>query len=152
MGTTDEDTSEAEKLPSAAWVGQTLDWNAPAVQVALFCELPFWLMVPNTTLNIEVNGCVFPVEICNHFHEIFVSDYRDSRQTRIYIGPPDDEKIDPEVKKLSKKKTRDSLLENAKPFSRFTQNVTPLFLLRKRPTRHRAVFRSCTSVPFAMRT
>ena len=85
--------------PVERWVGQDLDWNAKSVPVTLFVELPFWLMMPNATFDIEVNAHVFSVEVREDFHEIFVVEAADSRKTCIHIGPADDDEIDPEVRR-----------------------------------------------------
>lgn len=81
-------------------VGQGLHWNVETVPVVLIVELPFWLMMPDASLDIEIHGHVFSVDIRDGFHEIFVVETTDSRRTRIYIGPPDDDKIDPEIRRL----------------------------------------------------
>jgi hypothetical protein len=35
-------------------LGQSIDWDAELTSVILFVELPFWLMTPSYTFNVEV--------------------------------------------------------------------------------------------------
>lgn len=41
-------------------IDDEINWDAPWVDVCLRVELPFWLMVDNITLPIEVCGHIFP--------------------------------------------------------------------------------------------
>jgi hypothetical protein len=41
------------RVPESYFVGQELNWGAPWVDVCLWVELPFWLMVENTTISID---------------------------------------------------------------------------------------------------
>ncbi len=81
-------------------VGQEPDRKVEPVPVILFVELPFWLMVPDTKLDVKVHGHVFPIEVLDDFHEIFVAEATDSRRACIHIGPADDDQIDPNVRRL----------------------------------------------------
>jgi hypothetical protein len=95
-----DSVANLEAEPLEKWIGQGLDWNVETVPVMLIIELPFWLMMPDTSVDIEIRGHVFSVDIRDGFHGIFVVDASDSRRTRIYIGPPDDDKVDPEIRRL----------------------------------------------------
>ena len=79
---------EKTRIPESYWVGQELDWEASNVRVDLVCELPFWIMVPNCVLDIEVRGCKFHVAIRDDFLEKYIQAVGDSKTTCIYIGPP----------------------------------------------------------------
>jgi hypothetical protein len=51
-------------------------------------ELPFWLMVPDCVLSVQVNGHSFPVEVKDSYTELYAGAVVDSRSTCVYIGPP----------------------------------------------------------------
>jgi hypothetical protein len=69
-------------------VGQELDWNADTTPVQLRVELPYWLMIPDCTQDVEVNGHKFAVHICAHHEEVYANVVLDSRSSCINIGPP----------------------------------------------------------------
>jgi hypothetical protein len=73
--------------PESFAVGQDLDWNAPWVEVTLRVELPFWLMVDNTTASINVGGHEFPVSLHGETFELHVGKISDSKEGAIYHGP-----------------------------------------------------------------
>jgi len=74
-------------IPEHYTVGDELDWNAPWIDVCLWTELPFWLMVNNSTLNVECEGHVFPVAVHDNYFEFFFGAATDSRATVGYRGP-----------------------------------------------------------------
>src|SRR5689334_19661243 len=47
--------------PPSYSIGQDLDWNAPWIGVDLRVELPFWLIVDDVNIKVEVGGHEFPV-------------------------------------------------------------------------------------------
>lgn len=73
--------------PASYAVGDDLDWDAPWVEVRLRVELPFWLFVENTILQVEEEGHVFPVSIQMERFELHTSMISDSKQWVIYQGP-----------------------------------------------------------------
>lgn len=80
--------SSQQSHPQSYFFGQNPDWDAMPVPVILFVELPFWLMVPDCSLQVEVNGHTFQVEVKSNFFELYAHEARDSRASRIYMGPP----------------------------------------------------------------
>jgi HEPN domain-containing protein len=76
-----------EEILDEYYAGQELDWNAEVITVMLLVELPFWLMMPNNKLTININGYDFRIEIIEHFHELYGTEILDSRRTCPYIGP-----------------------------------------------------------------
>ncbi len=85
------------------WIGQVLKWDASPLPVTLYVELPFWLMVDDTSLHVEVNGHDFRVDIREGYYELHVLEVLDSRQSCVYIGPPDDDRVHPEIHQLVRK-------------------------------------------------
>src|SRR5215204_166270 len=77
-----EIVSNAEQgLPDAYIVGQELNWNAPWVDVYLRVELPFWLMVNNAEIEIELECHRFPLTLRDDYFELH------SGATVCYQGP-----------------------------------------------------------------
>jgi hypothetical protein len=68
-------------------LGQELNWDAPWVDVCLRVELPFWLMVDNTTISIEVGGHTFPVALHGETFELHGKWISDSKEGVAYQGP-----------------------------------------------------------------
>jgi hypothetical protein len=74
-------------------VGGDLNWGAPWIDVTLWVELPFWLMVNNATYLIEVDGHGFQVALHDDYFELYGGEVSDSKRTVCYRGPvkrPDD--------------------------------------------------------------
>lgn len=84
-----------ENFRHGYYFGQELDWDAERIPVVLLVELPYWLMIPDSSLTININGYVFNIEISDHFHELYGSEVFDSRITCAYIGPL--EKVDKDI-------------------------------------------------------
>ncbi len=74
-------------LPKSFFIGQDLKWSARLIDVSLWAELPFWLMVNNTTLPVTVEGHAFQVAIHDNYFELFGGQLSDSKNTVIYRGP-----------------------------------------------------------------
>jgi len=81
----DETTSSG--LPDSYAIGDRLNWNALWVDVNLWAELPFWLMVNNSTISVEYGGHTFPITITDNYFELFFGEATDSRGTVGYRGP-----------------------------------------------------------------
>jgi hypothetical protein len=80
-------SSEKPSIPSSYWIGQELDWQASPVHVELRVELPYWLMVPDCVLYVEVKGHKFMVEVKDGYFELYAGEVVDSKSTCLYIGP-----------------------------------------------------------------
>jgi hypothetical protein len=76
-----------KKLPEGVHVGDALDWNAAWEPVVLWAQLPFWLMVENCTLDVDVQGHVYKVDIISSFGELHAHEVCDSKATCVYTGP-----------------------------------------------------------------
>jgi hypothetical protein len=81
----DEATSSGP--PDSYMIGDRLNWNAPWVDVNLWAELPFWLMVNNSTVSVEYGGHAFPIMITDSYFELFFGEATDSRGSVGYRGP-----------------------------------------------------------------
>jgi hypothetical protein len=83
------DTASKERsgLPDRFVIGDDLNWDAPWVDVWLWVELPFWLMVDNTTIATEVEGHEFQIAVHDNYFELYGNLVTDSRNTVCYRGP-----------------------------------------------------------------
>ncbi len=81
----------SQPLPERYLIGEEIDWDAPWTDVSLWVELPFWLMVEDTTVNIEVGGHSFESSIHEHYFELHAGIISDSKHGVIYSGPPKEE-------------------------------------------------------------
>lgn len=75
------------KLSNGHLIGQEIDWEAEWIDVELCVELPFWLMVENTTVPVEVQDCLFPVSVHGETFELHTRATTDSRPLVVYRGP-----------------------------------------------------------------
>ena len=93
-------TKEAN-IPKSYWIGQELNWEASSVDVVLLCEVPFWIMVPNCVLEVEVHNYKFNVEIRDDFIVKYAGLVGNSQSGWIYVGTPnpDPNQLDTETKK-----------------------------------------------------
>lgn len=78
---------EAAALPTSYIVGQEINWDAPWIEVYVWVELPFWLMVGNTTVSVEVGGHDFEIAIHENYSEMHVGLLTDSKENVVYRGP-----------------------------------------------------------------
>jgi len=92
---------EEKAIPDSYWIGQELDWQTSTVPVELHVELPYWLMVPDCTQNVEVNGHTFLVDIRDDYVELYFDVVGDSKSTCLYTGPPQEPR--PDVQKAIEK-------------------------------------------------
>lgn len=84
-------------VSSTSWIGQELDWEADLVPAELIVELPFWLMVPDTGLEVEVSGYSFRVDIREGYFELHAGVVLESEASLLYIGPGGSEQLPPDV-------------------------------------------------------
>jgi hypothetical protein len=88
-------------LPDRYILGDRLDWHAPWINVTLWVELPFWLMVHNITASTDFEGHEFAVSIQSNYWELFIIDVTDSRRTAVYRGPRKERnELSPELRQL----------------------------------------------------
>ena len=67
--------------PKSFYLGDTINWNAPWLDVIISVELPFWLMVENFTFNITLEKHtfkVFVVDTAFEHHSGSISDSKNS--------------------------------------------------------------------------
>jgi hypothetical protein len=83
----DEPISGTGELPKQFLIGDDLNWDAPWIDVNLWVELPFWLMVNNSTYLLEVEGYEFPVAVHDNYFEMHGGMATDSRDSVCYRGP-----------------------------------------------------------------
>jgi hypothetical protein len=82
-----KDDTTSSGLPDSYVIGDRLNWNAPWVDVNLWAELPFWLMVNNSTMSVECGGHTFLITITDGYFELFFGEATDSRGSVGYRGP-----------------------------------------------------------------
>lgn len=73
--------------PASGGLGDDIDWKARWLKVRLRVELPFWLMVDNTTLPVEVGGHTFSVSLQCETFELHAGEVSDSKRYVLYSGP-----------------------------------------------------------------
>jgi hypothetical protein len=73
--------------PEGYSIAQEINWAASWVDVHLRVELPFWLMVDNIEMSIDVGGHTFPVAVHGETFELHGKAISDSKQTVGYQGP-----------------------------------------------------------------
>lgn len=98
--------------PESYWIGQELNWDAPAIAVTLIVELPFWLMTSDSVVNIEVENYPFEIIIRDNYYELFGQVILDSRDSCAYIGPK--EKIGKQILEVIKKENIPTLWRKCK--------------------------------------
>ena len=74
-------------IPESFVFGDGIDWSSPLTETRLYVELPFWLMTPPGTVNVESSGATFAVDICSAWMEVFIGQVTDSRASSIHNGP-----------------------------------------------------------------
>jgi len=74
-------------IPEGYIIGDRLNWDAPWIKVRLWTELPFWLMVDNTTMAVTHGGHEFQLSIHDNYYELFFGECTDSRVSAGYCGP-----------------------------------------------------------------
>lgn len=74
-------------VPESYSIDEEISWDAPWIDVSLRVELPFWLMVYNITLPIEVCGHKFPVSVHGETFELHGQFVTDSKESVAYHGP-----------------------------------------------------------------
>jgi hypothetical protein len=81
--------SDQQKVdaPSDYILGQEIDWGAPWIEVNIWVELPFWLMVEDTAVPVGVGGHIFEVAIQESYFELHAGAISDSKQFVAYHGP-----------------------------------------------------------------
>jgi hypothetical protein len=87
------------QIPEHYTIGDRLNWDAPWIKVRLWTELPFWLMVDNTTMAVTYEGHEFQFSIHDNYYQLFFGECTDSRASVGYCGPrKKDEDLPPSVK------------------------------------------------------
>ena len=107
---------EGDLTPSSYWFGQDLNWESEKEEVTLFIELPFWLMVPNCTQNVKVNGKIFKVNIRDDYIELYANRFYNSKNNCVYVGPPVINNFSDEIQRAIEKKTIPLLSKRCKIF------------------------------------
>ncbi|MGI8747881.1 MAG: hypothetical protein ACR2J4_05985, partial [Deinococcus sp.] len=122
--------------PSRYWFGQDLNWEAAKEDVTLFMELPFWLMVPNCTQVVEVDGKNFKIDIKDDYVELYTNSLHDSKDNCIYIGPPSTANLSQDIQRAIEEKqlilTTRKCKTYLKLYSSCNKNVIDLFGQDKR--------------------
>jgi len=84
---TSPELDQSAGLPTQFTIGDDIDWNAPWADVSLWVELPFWLMVSNSSFTINYHGCDFPITTHDNYFELHCGEIADSGRTVLYRGP-----------------------------------------------------------------
>jgi hypothetical protein len=73
--------------------GDQINWDSHRVNIRLGVELPFWLLVPNGSLAVTVEGCTLQGRIVNQGVEVTSgSQTTRSHEKTIYIGDAEEGK------------------------------------------------------------
>jgi hypothetical protein len=72
--------------PKSFAVGVGLAWDSPLIPVNLVVELPFWMMVPTSIVNITYDGVDFKLLIAEGDSEVFAWAVTDNRRSCGYQG------------------------------------------------------------------
>lgn len=83
---------EDEPYPGGVF-GDRLDWKGDAEDIRLAVELPFWLMVRSSPLDVQVSGWTVTVDIRDDHVELHTGEVSDAKMSCIYLGP-DPSKVD----------------------------------------------------------
>lgn len=76
--------------------GDGLRWDSPLEDAWLAVELPFWLMVNSSPLEVALEGWATEVQIRGDHVELHANEFRDSKTSCVYLGP-EPSKVDPSV-------------------------------------------------------
>ncbi len=76
-----------QELPNSFMIGDDLNWDADWEQVTLIVELPFWMMVSDCTVPVDVEGFKFAVTVTDDFCHLHVGQVTDSLQLCVFHGP-----------------------------------------------------------------
>jgi hypothetical protein len=71
------ETSEKDATPAPQniWPGSSLDWSSPKVDVRLYVELPFWLMMPDGIYDVTYEETTLQIEVAHQCDEGQTSRY-----------------------------------------------------------------------------
>jgi hypothetical protein len=65
-----------------------IDWNGPKCPIILAVELPFWLMVPESSISLTIEETTIVATIHNHYAEAqHGPEFMPSHANTVYIGP-----------------------------------------------------------------
>jgi hypothetical protein len=93
--------------PSSYSLGQDLAWDAPWIDVTLSVELPFWLLVDNTTLPVNLGGHEFEMSLHGELFELQIGQISDAKQSAVYRGPfKQREKLSADIRRLLSKRPK----------------------------------------------
>jgi hypothetical protein len=81
---TDSERDEGDRFYG---VGDSIKWDAGWEPVVLWVELPFWLMVGDCRVDVEVSQHLYEVEVKSSYAELHANEVQDSRATCVYAGP-----------------------------------------------------------------
>lgn len=93
-------------VPSHYTIGDSLDWAPPWIDVELWVELPFWLMVENATIQVQLEGHTFPIGIHDNYFNLYAEEVTDSQFSVLYRGPKKNQEELP-------KQLRDAIMQKA---------------------------------------
>ena len=74
-------------IPSQYTIGDGLNWASPWIDVELWVELPFWLMVDNATIQVQAEGHNFPIAVHDNYFNLYAGEVTESQSTVLYRGP-----------------------------------------------------------------
>jgi hypothetical protein len=106
-------------IPSHYTIGDRLDWAAPWIDVELWVELPFWLMVENAAIQVQLEGHTFPIAIHDNYFNLYADEVTDSQSTVLYRGPKKNQEELP-------KQLRDAIIQ--KPDARLMWRKSKTYL------------------------
>jgi hypothetical protein len=107
--------------PASYVVGQELNWDAPWCDVVLRVELPFWLMLDDTRIEVDVADHVFSVAIESRLFELHIAWISDAKSTTVYQGPlRKPHELSPDIQEAFQKHPAASLWRKCKTILKIT--------------------------------
>jgi hypothetical protein len=89
-------------LPTSYAVGDNLAWDSPLIRVHLVTELPFWMMLPTSIINITHAGTHFRIMLSEADAEVFAFELTDNRRSCGYQGNnPESFESRPEMRSIA---------------------------------------------------
>jgi hypothetical protein len=78
-------------IPGTSRPGDHINWDSETVQVQLTIELPFWLLVPNGSVNLTIGNCTVRATVINDGVQFSLGHHQSvSQQKTVFLGSLDD--------------------------------------------------------------
>ena len=74
-------------VPGSFTFGDGIDWSSELVEVYLYVELPFWLMIAPGSVDVVWSGTRFSIQITSPWKEVYAAEVTGSKRTVVFHGP-----------------------------------------------------------------